>query len=70
MTLEVLEHDKLLALVALLCAAAAIVLVLRQVSHLYVGGAPLTKRGPLGASVRLKHLLQNSLQVLHIDLTL
>ena len=57
MTLEVLEHDELLALVTLLGAAAAVVLVLLKVPHLHVGGAPLAQSGPLGASVLLKTIV-------------
>ena len=54
MALEVLEHDKLLALVTLLGAAPAVVLVLLQVPHLDMGRAPLAQRSSLGASVFLK----------------
>ena len=57
MTLEVLEHDELLALVALLGAAAAVVLVLLKVPHLHVGRTPFAQRGSLGASVLLKNTI-------------
>ena len=45
---EVLQHDELPALLALVRPAAAVVLVLHQAAHLHVGRAELAQRRPLG----------------------
>ena len=50
---EVLQHDELPALLALLRPAAAVVLVLLQAAHLHVGRAVLAECGPLGTLARL-----------------
>ena len=48
MSLEVLQHDELPALLALVGPAAAVVLVLHQAAHLHVSRAELAEGRPLG----------------------
>ena len=48
MSLKVLQHDELPALLALVRPAAAVVLVLHQAAHLHMGRAELAQRRPLG----------------------
>ena len=67
--LKVLEHHKLSALVTLLSSAATVVLVLGEVSHGHMSGAPLAQGGPQGALIGLPQESQGQeIQGIHLTL--
>ena len=59
---KVLQHDELPALLALLCPAAAVVLVLHQAAHLYVSRTELAQCRPLGTLALLNTDYQLTVQ--------